>query len=169
MELRAAEPRDADTIAENHHAAWQVGYRGLIDDRLLDRLDLDARVDRWRQYLDVEQPGHAIVVAEVDGEVRGHVAVGPPSRPEDGGGEIISLYVAPASWGHGLGRALLVAGREALVELGYDPLWLWVLDGNTRAHALYESDGWFFDGARQRSILNEVDFGIDELRMRWSG
>jgi GNAT superfamily N-acetyltransferase len=82
---------------------------------------------------------------------------------------VVSLYVAPERWGHGYGRALLAAGREALVELGYEPLWLWVLEGNDRAQALYESDGWVLDGARERSVINGVDFGVDERKMRWTG
>jgi GNAT superfamily N-acetyltransferase len=167
--IRKAAFGDVEAIARNHQAAWQVGYRGLIADDLLDGLDLDARIERWRKTVTADADGHAVVVVVDDGGVWGHAAVGPATRPEDPGGELISLYVAPERWGSGYGRALLVAGRETLVELGYNPLGLWVLDGNDRARALYESDGWVLDGAREPSVIGGVDFGIDELKMRWTG
>jgi ribosomal protein S18 acetylase RimI-like enzyme len=169
MRIRAATLDDAEAIARNHQAAWQVGYRGIIADDLLDGLDLGARIERWRTTIEANDPGDAVLVAEDDGELRGHVSVGPATRHEDEGGELISLYVAPEGWGRGYGRALLVAGRAAMAEIGYDSIWLWVLDGNTRAQALYESDGWVLDGRREPSIIGGVDFGVDELRMRWIG
>jgi GNAT superfamily N-acetyltransferase len=168
MEIRPAALDDVEAIARNHVAAWQSGYRGLIADEVLDGLDVGERVDRWRGTILRDAPGEALLVVDEDGP-RGHVHVAPATRPYHEGGEIISLYLSPDAWGHGYGRALLVAAREALVALGYEELGLWVLDGNERAQGLYLKDGWAFDGAREPFVMNGVDYGVDELHMHWTG
>ena len=38
MEIRLATPDDALVVAGVHVWSWQVGYRGLLDDDLLDGL-----------------------------------------------------------------------------------------------------------------------------------
>lgn len=167
--MRRAEPGDVETIARNHQAAWQAGYRGLIADDLLAALDLDARIDRWRRQVGASDDDRDVLVVTDDDGIWGHAAVGPASRRGDPGGEVLSLYLSPHRWGRGYGRALLHAGREWLVGRGHEHLWLWVLEGNTRAQTLYESDGWVLDGARQPVVIGDLYFGVDELQMRWTG
>lgn len=54
--------------------------------------------------------------------------------------EVRSLYVRAEMYGRGIGYALLT---EAI---GPAPAYLWVLDGNDRAIAFYERQGFRFDG-----------------------
>jgi len=169
VRIRPARPDDAQAVARNHQAAWQDGYRGIIADDLLDGLDLAARIERWqRQIVTADEDRHVLVVTD-EGGLWGHCAVGPASRPEDAGGEILSLYVSPDRWARGYGRALLIEGRQLLVDLGHRTLLLWVLEGNARAQALYASDGWTFTGERQPLVIGDTSFGVDELQMRWMG
>jgi GNAT superfamily N-acetyltransferase len=168
VQIRRAEFDDVEAIARNHVASWQAGYRGLIADEVLDGLRVSDRVERWTKVLERDAPDEALLVVD-DGRPRGHAHVAPATRPYHEGGELISLYLPPDAWGHGYGRALLVAAREAMVDLGYETLGLWVLDGNERAQALYVSDGWAFDGAREPFVMNGFDYGVDELHMRWHG
>ena len=57
MRIRPATLDDAESIARNHQAAWQEGYRGIIADELLDGLDLDARIERWVRTITANDPG----------------------------------------------------------------------------------------------------------------
>ena len=108
MEIRAPRPEDAEAIARNHQRAWQVGYRGLIADDLLDGLDLRHRIDRWHRAL--ADPAMTVRVVDDGDAVRGHVTVGAATRVGSTDGEILSLYIDPDHWGHGYGRALLLDG-----------------------------------------------------------
>ncbi|HET9543110.1 MAG TPA: hypothetical protein VFP02_08520 [Acidimicrobiales bacterium] len=82
MLTRKAEPSDVEAIARNHQAAWQVGYRGLIADDLLDGLDLDARIEHWRKAVTAGADGHAVLVI-ADDEASGATS---PSGPPPGRG-----------------------------------------------------------------------------------
>jgi ribosomal protein S18 acetylase RimI-like enzyme len=57
-------------------------------------------------------------------------------------GSIGAMWVDPALRGVGLGRRLLERACESLIARGAKRLRLWVTDGNTRAMALYESEGF---------------------------
>src|SRR5258708_1100593 len=70
-------------------------------------------------------------------------------REEDaaGAGELFALYIDPARWRAGAGRALLHAARERLRDLGFPEAVLWVLCGNDAAEHFYAADGWSRDGS----------------------
>ncbi|HEY5887676.1 MAG TPA: GNAT family N-acetyltransferase [Acidimicrobiales bacterium] len=163
MPIRAPGPEDAEAIAGNHHRGWQIGYRGLIADELLDGLDLDERIERWRSA--VVNPAMTVRVVDDGTAVRGHVTVGAATRNGTTDGEVLSLYVDPDHWGRGYGRLLLRTGADLLYALGYTHLGLWMVEGNVRAQALYESEGYVLEGIREPMVLNGVDYGVDELKL----
>ena len=65
----------------------------------------------------------------------------------------MALNVDPPCWNQGIGRALIAAARERLVQGGYREAELWVLDGNQRAYRFYAADGWSPDGARRTETV----------------
>ncbi len=68
--------------------------------------------------------------------------------------------IAIARKGHGYGRlALEEAKRVVFEEWGAAVLWLDVFDFNTRAKALYESEGWVTVGARPAAESCGVEEG----------
>ncbi len=159
--VRPAVVADADAIGRVHVSAWQVAYRGLMPDELLDGLDAAARAEMWRERLET---GEAVplVVEDEDGEVVGVAHVG-PDRQQPMWGELWMINLAPEAWGKGLGRALLEAATEALRTQGYSEAVLWVLDGNARARRFYEAAGWQIDGTAKRedvggTVVTEVRY-----------
>jgi ribosomal protein S18 acetylase RimI-like enzyme len=93
--------------------------------------------ENWRARL--AEPG-ACFVAEHGSAPVGLVAIRPDE--EGHGHQLISMWVAPAARGHGVGRALV--GRVIAAAAGR-PLWLRVLDGNATAIRLYERCGFVLD------------------------
>ena len=53
-------------------------------------------------------------------------------------GEIVSIYLLPEHMGKGYGKLLFEATLNELVKTGYQNVFLWVLEENTRARRFYE-------------------------------
>lgn len=152
--VRAAQASDWLAAARIHVAGWQHTYRGAMSDEFLDGL-VPEEWSKWRKDIYSNPPDHVrLLVATVDDSVVGYVDVGRSrSGDEEITGELYGIYVEPDHIGHGHGRALIKAAREALVELGHDRVELWVLSNNDRARRFYEIDGWVADGAEKTEAL----------------
>ncbi|MBQ4436754.1 MAG: GNAT family N-acetyltransferase, partial [Clostridia bacterium] len=76
--------------------------------------------------------------------VVGFVGYGDRGEEAPDTGEIFALYVLPEYYGKGVGRQLMEAGLEQLME--YPQVCLWVLKENRRAIRFYEKSGFCPDG-----------------------
>jgi GNAT superfamily N-acetyltransferase len=157
LALRPAQPGDEPGVAGVHVRSWQIAYAGLMPASYLDSLRPEDRVDSYT-FAEQDADSPATVVAVEDDRIVGFATSGPArDRGMSSSAEVYALYVDPARWGHGVGRALIVAARKGLVGLGYTEAALWVLDGNTRAERFYERDGWHRDGSRHRESVHGID------------
>jgi RimJ/RimL family protein N-acetyltransferase len=151
--IRREEPDDAEAIARVHIHGWQAGYAGFMPDEVLNRLNPAAWAQR-RRDLGTADPEHPFttLVAEVDGVVVGFTTFGPYRNNQDRGdldpryGEVLALYLEPAHWSTGTGRALHAAARAGLAERAWTEYRLWVLADNVRARRFYERAGLSPDG-----------------------
>src|SRR3954451_14011406 len=94
--VRQAKVLDAADIAAVHVRSWQVGYRGLLPDELLDGLSIEARTRDWTRWLDAADDAGLTLVGQADGHTVGFCSVATPSRDPDAGArtaEIGALYV----------------------------------------------------------------------------
>ena len=164
--IRWGVPDDAYALAEIHVLAWQVGYRGLLPDSLLDSLAAADRLPRWRERL--AETTSRVLVAELDGQAAGWLVIG-PQRDEDLDsqrvGEIYAVYVHPDFWRGGLGAALIARARAELAAQGHTEATLWVLRANHRAIRFYEAQGFWADGASKLEH-NRDGVAFDEVRYR---
>jgi len=135
--IRPGTPEDAEAVARVNVETWQAAYAHALPRERLMNLSVQERVAFWRSW--------PPLVAEVDGEIVGYVAVGTSSEG-DGGGELFAIYVHPDHWRTGVGRRLIQAGEERLRTLGHAEAILWVLEDNPRARRFYEAAGWSTDG-----------------------
>lgn len=161
MNVRHATPEDAEAIARVHGDAWEQAFRGIIPDAELDALHWAQRVGGWREDT-TPGSGTTVLVAEVEGQVAGFAASGPPrdaDLPDGGAWELYMMYLGPASWRRGIGTALFGGTVEAVPD-GVPAMVLWVLDVNTRARAFYEHHGMAPDGATRTSKIGppNIDF-----------
>lgn len=162
--IRAATLEDAAGIAEAHVASWRVAYRGVLPPEVLDGSSVERRTAQWQQLL-TEADRDVRVAVGPDGHVGGFVVTA-PSRDDDADatvGELMAIYLRPELWSVGLGCRLHAAGVAGLATR-FDQATLWVLQGNVRARAFYERQGWRPDGTVKRDTIGTVD--VVEVRYR---
>jgi GNAT superfamily N-acetyltransferase len=164
--IRWAVPDDAYALAEIHVLAWQVAYRGLLPDSLLDSLTAADRLPRWRERL--AETSSRVLVAELDGQAAGWLVIG-LQRDKDLDAqrvaEIYAVYVRPDSWRHGCGAALMARAKAELRRQGFAEATLWTLRSNQRAIRFYEAQGFWPDGA-SKVETNRDGIAFDEVRYR---
>jgi ribosomal protein S18 acetylase RimI-like enzyme len=142
MQISHAALEDAHAVAVIHVSAWQAAYRGIVPSDYLDGLSVEKREASWRAAI-AGNDLH-LLVAKLNDHIVGWVAFG---ACRDAGaatthGEIWAIYVAPAHWSCGVGRAHWLAARTALVQLGFKNVSLWVLAANARAIRFYLGVGF---------------------------
>jgi len=157
-------------MGDLHVRSWQVAYRGIVPDAILDGMSIDGRRESWAWAVaqGIADPSREARIWIV--EAAGHVVGLATTRPcadadvRPGTGELHSIYLAPEAWSRGLGAALLSRAVEDLRGRGYAPLVLWVIEANARGRRFYERTGWRPDGARQPIDFDGVP--VDEIRYR---
>ena len=159
---------DGKRIADIQVAGWQAGYRGILPDSYLDRLNPEARVPVWERFIRDEEG--ILFVARSGPDLSGfcHLI---PSRDEDGecAAEIAAIYVDPRHWRKGCGRQLIEAALASATEQGFSSLTLWVLTENSRGRGFYEAMGMQPDGVlkteeRPDCILHEMRYRTELIR-----
>jgi ribosomal protein S18 acetylase RimI-like enzyme len=145
MRIRLYESSDWTRVCEIHDAA---------------RMDELRAFGQPEAFLSLEQAApneglfeSEIQVAEIDGLVEGFVGF-----KSD---EVTWLYVSPARYRQGIGRALLryavaASGHETRIEL---------LEGNDRALALYLSEGFVIRERAEGRLVGNEGFAAAGFRM----
>lgn len=163
---REASVEDAPQIAEVHVTSWRAAYRGLLPQQHLDDLDVVRRTEVWSRLLIDQGSRSRTFVAESSDGIVGFVSAS-ETRDKDVDplvtGEIPAIYLHPDVWGTGAGRLLLGLARAWLVEAGLRSATVWVLEGNSRARAFYEADGWRTDGA----VKHDESRGFPVIEVRY--
>jgi ribosomal protein S18 acetylase RimI-like enzyme len=150
--IRPAVVADAPGIASVHVASWRAAYPGIVAQSFLDGLSVERRTAFWSSVLGA--PTTLTWVAERAGEIVGFVGLGPPDEADAAEMppatlDLATIYVDPAVWRQGIGRALLDRAVGDVAADGVLHLMLWVFEANDQARRFYESAGWRPDGARR--------------------
>ena len=135
IDLRDAGPNDWKAWRELRLAALEEAPYAF-GSQLVDWVD--APEERWRERLSV--PGAYQVIASLDGTPVG--MAGGLRADEPGVTEIVSMWIAPAGRGQGVGNALMTAVESWARGIGATVLKLSVADGNDPAHNLYLRNGF---------------------------
>jgi len=166
MNIRLAEKKDAEAIANLHADSWRIAYRGMFRDAYLDGDVYGDRRSLWRQRLSNPGLGQLILVAEAAREIDGFICA---YGCEDSrfGTLIDNLHVRLDRQRQGIGRQLL---REvvqwSLKEYPDIGVYLNVLEANQPARKFYESLG----ATNYDSMLWQPPGGgeVVNLRYVWS-
>ena len=155
--IRAPLADEAELLADLHLQAWAETYRGRFPQAAWGSEARDERVKMWERICSSPRGSARFAVAERAGQAVGIAgAGGARDEPRPRELELWFIYLLAREHGSGAGQALL---NEVL---GTDPACLWVLEGNARAIAFYERNGFVLDGARRPTA--HADAG-DEVRM----
>ncbi|HTU72949.1 MAG TPA: GNAT family N-acetyltransferase [Trebonia sp.] len=168
ISIRDATAPDITAIEAVRRASWRAAYAGLIGQAHLDRATTgpfdpprvpasrrtvvavegdDATVVGYSSF-GPERAVHALALtpAAVAGELPRYTDAGSAGQV----GEVYAIYLDPACWSRGAGRALMDAAVAWLAAAGYERAVLWVLADNARARRFYEIAGWRPDGTDNR-------------------
>jgi ribosomal protein S18 acetylase RimI-like enzyme len=189
--IRAGSAAHAAQIAAVQRETWFAAYEGVIAPEVIDRVtvpDDGARIRQsfrtrpWQRMLvavdsGAGDPGASDSGASASGGIVGYASFGPetdvlnapwphPLTADGEGGrvaELYALYVRPAWWSTGTGRALMDKVLARSAAAGYQSITLWVLRDNQRARRFYDRAGFAPDGAT--NVLTGLG-GVLEVRYR---
>ncbi len=163
--IRKASPGDATFIAHIYTETWRDTYAGMIPDRVLLSMSDRRHAALWARSLRSTRTRESAIVAE--DEVKGIIGFGScgPAKEQKLGaaGEIYTLYVLPDFQGLGLGKRLLAALFQTLVDKGLGSALIWVLAPNP-ARFFYQAMG-----GTQIAVRAEAFHGadVDEMAFLW--
>jgi GNAT superfamily N-acetyltransferase len=181
--IRAGSAADAAQIAAVQREGWFAAYEGIISRAVIDRVTAPDDGARVRQTYRT-RPWQKLIVAEAaeaagaaEPGIAGYASYGPevnvltepwPHPVTDAGrdgqlAELYALYVRPAWWSTGTGRALMDRVLARTSRAGYQSIVLWVLRDNARARRFYQRAGFAPDGAT--NVLDRLG-GVQEVRYR---
>jgi ribosomal protein S18 acetylase RimI-like enzyme len=178
VKIRAGSAADAAQVAAVQRETWFAAYGSIIAAEVIDRVTVPDDGARVRQSFRTRPWQRMLVAAGSEaGEVVGYASYGPetdvlnapwphPLTADGEGGrvaELYALYVRPACWSTGTGRALMDRVLARAGAVGYQSITLWVLRDNERARRFYERAGFAPDGAT--NVLAGLG-GILEVRYR---
>ena len=184
--IRSASAADAPQIAGVMRDSWLAAYEGIIAYQIIDEVtapDGGARVRQsfrtrpWQHMIAAVASRPQRAAAAVAPGIVGYASFGPeldvlgmswPYQRTAAGAEgrvaeLYALYVHPAWWSTGTGRALMDQVLARVSGAGYRSITLWVLLDNARARWFYERAGFAPDGARHE--LPDLG-GVTEIRYR---
>jgi GNAT superfamily N-acetyltransferase len=170
VEIRAAYPSDAAGIARVHVDSWRTTYRGIVPHDFLAALSYEQRERMWRGILSPASGSSFVYVAEdPGGQIVGFASGGPARDPDpDYSGELYAVYLLQDQQRHGLGRRLIGALVQQLIQAGMTSLLVWVLADNP-ARKFYEALGGQYVYDKWVSIgdarLVEVAYGWRDARI----
>ncbi|MDE6744509.1 MAG: GNAT family N-acetyltransferase [Lachnospiraceae bacterium] len=159
MEIRHIQKNDDRlAISRIYEESWKFAYKDMIPKSYLESIP----AGRWAS--NIEKEGMNTLVLIEDGMFIGTSSYC-KSRFSDFSdlGEIVSIYLLPQYIGKGYGKLLLDAVIEELGQLGFDEIFLWVLEDNLRARKFYEKAGFTPSG----NYLNDNIGGKDLREMQY--
>ena len=169
--IRPSEASDAAAIARVHVDSWRTTYPGIVpDDYLNSLLSYEQREEFWEELLTQgESTTFACVAEDTSGPVVGFASAGSERSGEAAyKGELYTIYILDSHQRQGIGRRLVCAAAERLVQRDLDSMLVWVLADNRPARSFYEALGG--REVRQAPIeiggilLTEVAYGWPDIR-----
>ena len=160
--IRKVLPKEAPEFAVNQIACWQASYRGIISDQYLNNMSIDDMTERNRLIL--SDDSYVCYCMEHNKKMIGRLVIS-KSRDEDkpDAGEIAAMYLIDAYWGKGYGRQMMDFSIRELKRIGYDEVFIWVLETNGRGRRFYERCGFAFDGT-----MKEISIDKQHINMRYA-
>ena len=164
IQVRRARPDEAGRIADIYIASWRDTYPGLVPSRVLKAMCPERLGAKFRAIAAAPAGRETLLVAATGPALLGMASLGPNSDRElDYDYDLFTLYVDPAQYGGGSGRALLQGAFAETAQLGGRSLLVWVLARNP-ARFFYEAQGADLVASRQ---IRRWGVRLDMLGYAW--
>lgn len=155
IKYRTATQDDARRIAQLHALSWQQNYKGIFNDKYLQREVRNERMKVWEKRLASSQPNQHILLA-FDEKVLCGFSCAYLKKDPTWGALLDNLHVFGDWKGKGIGAELM--RQSAQWVFAQNPLskyYLWVLEGNKGAIRFYKRMG----GEIKETMLEELPGG----------
>jgi len=164
LSIRTARASDVKAIAHVDIETWRATYPGMLPDDLLTGLNERQRARQWSRFI-AQRPGDTVLAYDEWDNVQGFGSCGPQREALlPYAGEIFTLYVGPDYQGRGVGRRLLLALFQRLIDGGRSSAVLWVLAANPSRY-FYERLGGRRVAERR---LDMGRFGVPAMAYAWT-
>jgi Sortase and related acyltransferases len=155
LDIRLARQDDAADVAQVYIDSWHDTYPGVLPNALLRAMTPKGQTTRWTAAIRA-QGREKVLVADSRHGIVGMASLG-PARDSDLGfdGEVYTLYVDPAYFGQGVGKALL---KGAFISLRQDGMTSCMIWAHARNHAryFYEAMGGRLIAERNARLMGEL-------------
>jgi GNAT superfamily N-acetyltransferase len=164
LHVRQARLEDAAEIAQVYISSWHDTYPGVLPTQLLRAMTPKGQTARWQAA--IRAHGRESVLVATNGR-HGIVGMASLGAARDGGlgfdGEVYTLYVDPAFYGRGVGRALLKGAFQELRRNGMGSCVIWAHAKNN-ARFFYEAMGGRLIAERTTALMGEP---VPEAAFGW--
>lgn len=134
MEIRKIKKSDdINAIGKIYEKSWNFAYNGIIPKDYF----YSVSGDKWLPHFE-NKSMNSLVLIENNQFIGTSSYCKSRSKEFNDFGEIVSIYLLPEHMGKGYGKLLFEATLNELVKTGYQNVFLWVLEENTRARRFYE-------------------------------
>lgn len=142
IEIRPLQKTDDLLAVSNiYEQSWKYAYRGIIPDAYLDSIPSG----QWANGLNVSGR-HSLLLFDNDKLLGTSSYCKARMEDMDGFGEIVSIYLLPEAMHKGYGKKLMQAVIKELEIMGFQKIYLWVLEDNICARRFYERFGFTHSG-----------------------
>ena len=137
--IRKVKYGDIEQIVDINIKDWKIVYKGIIDDEILDNLNREEKIKKWREHYNIGN----VIVAEENGTILGYCRYDDNAIYEntDIDSEIIAIYVDCDKLGNGIGRALIEYVKKDLKNKNKTKMVIWCLEKNQNERKFYEKMG----------------------------
>jgi len=163
-QIRQAREEDAADVAQVYIDSWHDTYPGVLPSSLLRAMTPRGQTARWLATIRA-QGRESVLVADTRHGIVGMASAGPARDDKLGfDGEVYTLYVDPAYYGQGIGRALLEGAFLTLRKSGMSGCVIWA---HARNHAryFYEAMGGRLIAERTARLMGEP---VPEAAFGWT-
>jgi len=164
VHIRQARADDAAQIARVYIESWHDTYPGIVPVQLLCAMTPRGQTARWRAAIGAHTRETVLVAERRQDGIVGMTSFGPArDRALGFDGEIYTLYVDPAHFGCGAGRALLRSAFLNLRQQGFTACVIWAHSKNN-ARFFYEKMGGRSIAERTARMMGDA---VPETAFGW--
>lgn len=168
FQIRPAVLSDCPAIARIQVDNYRLDYAGIFPPAYLEQFSYEEQTYDWQSLFGEESDTILLVAYRQSGPLTGYTLARKDAQALPGyDGEVVALHVPQAMRGDGIGRQLLLAAANGLIDQGCCSVCLWTLEKNP-VRAWYERIGGQLVDHKQYMVddteVTEVAYGWKEIK-----